>query len=132
MAERPAIVVYLMARDAAQALDFYVKGLGAEEVGRWVDPANGKIGHAEFRINGESLFLADGYQSMEAIGVRNPAALGGTSVIFWIEVPDLEPAMKRALEAGATLKEGVMPSTEGGRRCRIADPAGHVWTLFQP
>ena len=132
MAERPAIVAYLMARDAAQALDFYVKGLGAEEVERWVDPANGKIGHAEFRINGQSLFLADGYQSMEAIGVRNPDALGGTSVIFWIEVPDLEAATKRALDAGANLKEAIMPSTEGGRRCRIADPAGHVWTLYQP
>jgi PhnB protein len=131
MAERPAIVVYLMARDAASALDFYVKGLGAEEIERWIDPANGKIGHAEFRINGQSLYLADGYQSMEAIGVRNPSALGGTSVIFWIEVPDLEAALQRALGAGATLKEGIQPSTEGGRRCRIADPAGHVWTLLQ-
>jgi len=125
----PDVVIYLIARDAAKAMDFYVKGLGAEEISRWVDPANGKIGHSEFRIGRQSLFLADEYPTMEAIGVKSPTALGGTSVGFWIDVPDLEQAIGRAVEAGGRVVEGIQPATEGGRRCRIVDPAGHVWTL---
>jgi uncharacterized glyoxalase superfamily protein PhnB len=55
--------------------------------------------------------------------------LGGTTVNFWIDVFDLDAALERALAAGATLKESIQPSTEGVRRCRIADPTGHIWTL---
>jgi PhnB protein len=129
MAERPAVSIYLIARDAAKALDFYVQGLGASEVERWIDPENGKVGHAEFRIGGMSLFLADEYPSMDKIGVRSPKALGGTSLNLWIEVGDVKPAMERALAVGGVLREAIMPATDGGVRCRIADPAGHIWTL---
>lgn len=128
----PDVVIYLVAHDAAKAMEFYVKGLGAEEVSRWVDPANGKIGHSEFRIGRQSLFLADEYPAMEAIGVKSPAALGGTSVGFWIDVPELEAAIERARAGGGRVVEGIQPATEGGRRCRIADPAGHIWTLAGP
>lgn len=122
--------IYLIARDAAKALDFYVAGLGAEEIVRWIDPENGKIGHGEFRIAGQHLFLADEYKSMEALGVRSPSALGGTSLNLWIRVDDLEAALARALAAGAKLLVPIETMTvDEGRRCRIADPAGHVWTL---
>jgi PhnB protein len=125
--------IYLIARNAAKALDFYVEGLGAVEISRWVDPENGKIGHSEFRIGAQHLFLADEYPSMEALGVKSPGALGGTSLNIWIEVPDVAAAQKRAVEAGAKLLVPVETMTVAeGRRCRIADPAGHVWTLAGP
>jgi PhnB protein len=124
--------IYLIANDAAKALDFYVAGLGAEEMERWVDPENGKIGHSEFRVGGQTLFLADGYGSMEALGVKSPAALGGTSLNLWLDVEDLEAALQRALGAGAKLLVPIETMTvDEGRRCRIADPAGHVWTLVE-
>ncbi len=122
--------IYLIASDAAQALDFYVRGLGAEEIARWVDPKNGKIGHGEFKLGGRHLFLADDYDEMQALGVKSPARLGGTSLTLWLEVDDLEAARDRAVTAGAKLLAGI--ETTGvaqGRRCRLADPAGHVWTL---
>ncbi len=125
--------IYLIARDAAKALDFYVSGLGAEVVERWVDPQNGRIGHAEFRIGGRSLFLADEYESMAALGVKSPSALGGTSLNIWLDVPDVAAAQARAVAAGARLLVPVETMTVAeGRRCRIADPAGHVWTLAGP
>lgn len=65
--KRPDVSIYLIARDAAKALDFYVAGLGAVEIARWMDPENGKIGHAEFRIGAQHLFLADEYPSMDAL-----------------------------------------------------------------
>lgn len=125
--------IHLIARDAATALDFYVAGLGAEEIVRWIDPENGRIGHSEFRLGGRHLFLADEYESMAALGVKSPATLGGTSLNLWLEVEDLEAARDRALAAGAVLLAPVETmSVAEGRRCRLADPAGHVWTLTGP
>jgi PhnB protein len=131
--KRPDVSIYLIARDAEKALDFYVAGLGAVEIMRWIDPENGKIGHSEFRIGSQRLFLADEYPSMDALGVKSPAALGGTSLNLWIEVADVAAARERALKAGAKLLVPVETmSVDEGRRCRITDPAGHVWTLAGP
>jgi len=122
--------IYLLADNAAASLDFYTAAFDAEEVERWIDPENGKIGHAEFRIGRQSLFTADEYPSMAAIGVKSPKSLGGTTLTLWIEVDDLKAAKTKALAAGARLLEDIKPATDGGERCRIADPAGHCWTLF--
>ncbi|HWA89054.1 MAG TPA: VOC family protein [Rhizomicrobium sp.] len=125
--------IYLIASEAAKALDFYVRGLGAEELVRWIDPENGKIGRSEFRVGGQHLFLADDYESMAALGVKSPSALGGTSLTLWLEVEGLEAARDRAMAAGATLLADIETvSVAEGRRCRLKDPAGHVWTLTGP
>ncbi len=127
---RTTVSIYLIAADAAKALDFYVSGLGATEIMRWVDPANGKIGHSEIRLGDSMLYVADGYGTMESIGVRTPTALGGTTVNLWLQVDNLDAALKRALDAGARLTRPIeINPNEGGRRARIADPAGHAWTL---
>jgi len=127
----PDISFRLIARNAAETLDFYVAGLGAEEVMRWIDPDNGKVGHSEVRIGGQIFYLADEYPSMQKIGVDSPASLGGTSLTIWLEVDDLEAAQDRALKVGGKLLEPIETmSVADGRRCRIADPAGHVWTLM--
>lgn len=131
--KRPDVSIYLIARDAAKALDFYVAGLGAVEIVRWIDPENGKIGHSEFCIGSQHLFLADEYPSMDALGVTSPSVLGGTSLTLWVGVPDVVAAQDRAVKAGAALLVPVEPmSVAEGRRCRIKDPAGHVWTLTGP
>ncbi|HSM94811.1 MAG TPA: VOC family protein [Rhizomicrobium sp.] len=125
------VSIRLIARNAAEALDFYVAALGAEQIVRWIDPDSGKIGHSEFRIGGHTLYLADEYPSMQEIGVDSPASLGGTSLTIWLRVHDLEGVLERALRAGAKLLVPIETMTvEDGRRCRIADPAGHVWTLI--
>ncbi len=127
---RPPFSIYLIARDAAKALDFYVAGLGAKETVRWIDPENGKIGHAEFELGGTTVYLADEYPAMDALGVKSPAALGGTSLNLWLQVGDVDAALKRVLNAGAKMTRDIeVNPNEGGRRARIADPAGHAWTL---
>ncbi|SRR5579885_655870 len=130
--ERPPLSIYLIATPAAAALDFYVKGLGAKEVERWIDPENGKVGHAEIRFGDCSLYVADSYAVMEKIGVKSPRALGGTTVNIWLQVGDLDVALKRAVDAGAQITRPVENNpNEGGRRARISDPAGHAWTLSE-
>lgn len=47
-----------------------------------------------------------------------------------VVVDDLEPALARALEAGA-LQEGDIREASWGRIVQIADPFGHGWCLLQ-
>jgi PhnB protein len=52
------VTPYLIVRDAARALEFYKKGFGATEMMRLPAPG-GKIGHAEMKIGGGMVMLAD-------------------------------------------------------------------------
>lgn len=47
-----------------------------------------------------------------------------------VVVEDLEPALARALQAGA-LQEGDIREANWGRIVQIADPFGHGWCLLQ-
>ncbi len=53
-----SVTPYLIIDDAARALEFYKKALGAVELMRLPGP-DGKIGHAEIRIGDSPVMLAD-------------------------------------------------------------------------
>ncbi len=120
-----SVTPYLVIKDAAQALDFYAKAFGAEELMR-MDSPGGKVMHAEIRIGDSPVMLADECPEMESKG---PRSLGGTSVSFMIYVNDVDAAFARALEAGATVKRPLANQFYGDRSGTLADPFGHVWTL---
>jgi len=61
--------------DAAQAIDFYKRAFGAEELLR-LDGPDGKIAHAEIKIGDSIIMLCD---EMPEWG-RSPQSLGGTAV----------------------------------------------------
>ncbi len=126
----PAFTVtpYLSVGDAAGALAFLKQAFGAREVDRWVGP-DGRIGHAEVRIGNLALRLADESARMATMGVRSPRQLGGTSVHFFIETPDVQAVVARATAAGARVVEPFDPHHERGPRCRLADPYGLLWTV---
>lgn len=126
---RPTLAPYLSCSDAGAALDFYRDAFGAVEAMRWVDPDNGRIGHAEMRIGSCTFFLADEYPETSAIGVKSPRSLGGSSFQFWLSVDDVEAATARAVAAGGTLLRPVEQSAQDGRRSRLQDPSGHIWTI---
>jgi len=48
----------LVVRDAAKAIEFYKKALGAQEIMRMPGP-DGKIMHAELRIGDSVVFISD-------------------------------------------------------------------------
>ena len=91
--------------NAAQAIDWYKKALGAEEVSRAVGP-DGKIMHAEVRIGDSLIMLND-----EMGGAKSPKAIGGSPASLWIYVEDCDALFNRAVAAGAT----------GGSRAHGAD-----------
>jgi PhnB protein len=117
----PALIV----DDAAKALEFYSKALGAKERVRSVGPG-GKIAHAEFQVGDSIFMLADEFPGM---GSRSPKSLGGSTGGIWLYVPSVDDAFQRAVAAGATSLAAPVDMFWGDRHARIRDPFGHEWSI---
>lgn len=120
---------YLIARGAEAAIEFYRKVFGAEEIMRVPDPERGRIGHAELRVGPATIMLADEYPEL---GIRSPAAFGGTGSSIHLHVDDVDALAARAIQAGATMVREPTDYDHGERQCRVRDPFGHEWLLGQP
>ena len=121
-----AITPTLTVRDGAQAIDFYKRALGAEELMRMPGPDGKSVMHAELKI-GDSIFMLGAEQPDR--GFRAPSSAGGSTGYLYVYVPDVDKAFKRATEAGAKV---VMPLADmfwGDRYGLVEDPAGHRWGL---
>src|SRR6266571_9003318 len=86
--------------NAAQAIEWYKKALGAEEVSRAVGP-DGQIMHAELRI-GDSLIMLNDAMG----GAKGPKAIGGSPMSLWIYVADCDTLFNRAVAAGGHVAPG--------------------------
>ena len=91
------VTPYLAVDGASDAIDFYVKVLGAKERMRMPGP-DGKLGHAEIEIGDSVIMLSDEYPGM----ATGPKSLGGTPVSILVYVEDVDATHKKALDAGAT------------------------------
>src|SRR4030095_10259251 len=113
--------------NAAQAIEWYKKALGAEEKSRAVGP-DGKILHAELRIGNSPIMLNDAM-----MGGKGPKAMGGSPASLWIYVEDADSLFNRAVSAGAQVGEGPMGRMADqfwGDRCgTFTDPHGYRWTI---
>jgi PhnB protein len=114
---------YLIADDAARAIEFYKKAFGAIEKVRIPGPG-GKIGHAEIQIGDSPIMLADEHHE---IGALSPHRIGGSPVSITLYVEDVDHVVERALAAGAKLLRPVKDQFYGDRSGTLTDPAGHVW-----
>jgi PhnB protein len=113
--------------NATQALDWYKRALGAEEVMRAPGP-DGKIMHAEFRIGNSLIMLND-----EMGGAKSAKALGGSPASLWLYVEDCDALFNRAVAAGARVSPGPMGQLQdqfwGDRSGTFTDPHGYQWTI---
>ena len=112
---------------AAQAIDWYKKALGADEVSRAVGP-DGKVLHAELRIGNSRVMLNDAM-----MGGKGPESYGGSPASLWLYVEDCDALFKRAISAGARPGDGPMGQMQDqfwGDRCgTFTDPHGYRWTV---
>ena len=121
-------IPHLIVKGGEQAVEFYKKAFGAEEVMRIPAP-DGHIMHAEIRIGSSLVYLCDDSPEMCGGQPRNPKALGGTPVTIHRYVNDVDAVIRRAADAGAEVK---MPATDmfwGDRYGVVEDPFGHQWAF---
>ena len=116
---------YLTVDGAAKAIDFYTRAFGAREKFRLAEPG-GRIGHAELDFGGTTIMLADAFPEY---GLRDPKALGGTAVTMHLHVDNADAAVRRAVEAGATLEREPSDAFYGERGGSVFDPFGHRWLI---
>jgi PhnB protein len=120
-----AITPYLIMDGASSAIEFYKTVFGAIERMR-IGAPGGKIGHAELLIGDSVIMLADESPEMEA---RGPKSIGGTPVSLLLYVEDVDNVVRRAIDAGATLRRAVETKFYGDRSGTVNDPWGHVWNV---
>jgi PhnB protein len=117
----------LVLDNAAQAIDWYKKALGAAELSRAVGP-DGRIMHAEIRVGDSPIMLHD------VMGTaKSPKALGGSPASLWVYVADCDALFNRAVAAGAEVRPGpmgqLMDQFWGDRSGTFTDPYGYQWTI---
>jgi uncharacterized glyoxalase superfamily protein PhnB len=120
-----SVTPHLVIKDCANAIDFYKKALGAQEIYQSKMP-DGKIMHAMIQIGNSVIMLADEFPAMGAVG---PNTLGGTSTTLHIYTDDADKLFNQAISAGAT---PIMPIADmfwGDRYGQIKDPYGHIWAI---
>jgi uncharacterized glyoxalase superfamily protein PhnB len=122
-----ALKPYLAVRDARAAMAWYADALGAQIVGDPYVMDDDRIGHAELTVAGATIYLADEYPEMGLTGPDD----GRVSVSLHLTVPDVDAAVDRAVQTGATLSRPVYDAPYG-RTGVIVDPYGHRWMLQTP
>jgi PhnB protein len=119
------VTPHLYVKGGAEALEFYKKAFGAEEIMRFPMP-DGRLGHAEFRLGDSVIMMADEYPEMN---VRGPKSLGGAGFSMALYVEDVDAFVQRAVAAGAKLTQPVQNKFYGDRTGTLEDPFGHVWNV---
>jgi PhnB protein len=109
--------------NAAQAIDWYKKALGADEVTRAPGP-DGKIMHAELRVGDSRIMLND-----PVMGGKGPKDLGGSPASLWLYVDDCDALFNRAINAGAQVRMPMGDQFWGDRCGAVIDPHGYQWTI---
>ena len=116
---RPALSVMLAVPDAARAVEWYGRALGATEL--W--NLGSVVG---MEIDGAPFFLA----VPERDDWTTPERAGATTLRVELFCDDPDAVVRRAVDAGATARSGVRthrmpwgPHRQGG----FVDPFGHIW-----
>src|SRR5690606_4078885 len=115
----------LVVSDAAGAIDFYRRALGATEIARYTRPA-GAVVHAEVAIGDLVVAVKD-----EDDGDPSPTTLGGSPVILALHVDDADRVADAMVREGARVVHPVQDAPYGQRGGRVADPYGHLWMISQ-
>lgn len=124
----PTLTPHLVCAGAADAIEFYKKAFGAEELMRLPAP-DGRLMHAAIAIDGSMLMLVD---EMKEHGVLSPTSLGGSPVTLHLNVANADRAIERAAAAGAAVTLAAHDAFWGDRYGQVRDPFGHNWSLAHP
>ncbi|HET6201998.1 MAG TPA: VOC family protein [Planctomycetota bacterium] len=103
-------------RGCDDAIAFYWKVFGAEEIERYSNP-DGTVAHAELKI-GDSIFM-----------LGEAAKISPWHMTVRVYVRDCDATFKRAVDAGAKVLEPLTDEFYGDRNGRVRDPFGNTWII---
>jgi PhnB protein len=110
---------------ASRAVAFYSAAFGATVIHR---VGEGDEIVAQLAVGDASFWVAAAGSGM---GRFSPKAIGGATSRTLLVVEDPDAAVKRAVDAGATLTSPV-GDEHGWRMGRVIDPFGHEWEIGTP
>jgi len=128
-AGQEGLIPHLVCSPCTEAIEFYKKAFGTEEVSRLPALDGKRIMHAQIRVGKSFLFLVDDFPDFCGGKSSTATALKGTPVTIHHYVEDCDAAVKRAQDAGATV---LMPAADmfwGDRFAVVTDPYGHKWSF---
>lgn len=120
------ITASLIVKDAPNAIEFYKKAFGAQELYRFPGPDGKTIMHSELKIGDSRVMLSEEAPQMNC---RSPQSLGGTGIYIYMYVDDADTTFNKAVAAGAKPTMPVADMFWGDRFGQIQDPFGHVWGI---
>jgi uncharacterized glyoxalase superfamily protein PhnB len=118
------VTPYLLYEDAGAALGFLARAFGFEETRRNVS-SEGRVGHAEMSYRGGEIHLGQPNQP------SSPRRYGGTTVLLYVYVDDVDAHCERARAAGAEIIDEPADQPYGERRYHCRDAEGHSWYFAQ-
>jgi PhnB protein len=124
-----AITPHLIIKGASEAIEFYKRAFGAEEISRMPFPTPGgqvRLGHAALKIGDSILFLSDEFPEQGGLG---PGA--SSPVTLHLYVTDVDAAFARAVGAGAKVSMPPADMFWGDRYGKLIDPFGHHWSIAE-
>jgi PhnB protein len=116
----------LVVNDAAKAIDFYKRALGAQELVRMPGP-DGRIMHAELKIGDSIIFLTD--EMPQPGSPRSPQTLGGVTGTIQLYVSNVDQLFQQAIAAGGKETMAVADQFWGDRWGSFVDPFGQSWGI---
>jgi PhnB protein len=119
------ITPQLAVNGVADAIAWYTRAFGANELLRNGAPDHVRIMHAELLLGDSRFFVVDEF----AESMRAPSTLGSTTVTLHLYVRDVDALFNRAVAAGATVILAVADRFWGDRYGILEDPFGHRWSI---
>jgi PhnB protein len=123
-----SVTVSLTVSPCAEAIDFYIRAFGAEEIEPRMTGPDGLVAHAEIRIGDSVIMLGDEWPDGPTL---SPRSLGGSTAAVFIYVDDVDALWARAVEAGVEVIFPLELQFYGDKGGRVRDPFGHTWGLGQ-
>jgi PhnB protein len=108
---------YLIVDGASRTIEFLVQVFGAVKL-RQIPADNGKLIHAEIRIDDTVLMLTDGGEGWPPVPSH-----------VHVYVFDVDATYKRALEAGAISVQEPVKRNDENKRGGVKDSGGTTWWI---
>lgn len=112
-----SVAPYLLVDGAEGTIDFLVRVFGAERLRRF-DAPDGKVRHAEVRIDDTVVMVADAVEGWPSV----PANVH-------VYVPDVDATWREAIAAGGTPVQEPMKKDDEDRRGGVKDAGGTTWWI---